>query len=71
MLPSIFIIPSELLLFPIEIIKALYCYITKVLLFHVLRSICKLRFTHSAGLTIVNKDVLPFKVVFCYCYMIV
>ena len=54
----IFMIPSEFL-FLIEVIKAYY-YIS----YHVLQNICKLRLTHSAGLTIVNKDVLPSLVFF-------
>ena len=45
-------------------------YSIVILLFHVLRNICKSRLTPSAGLTIMNKDVLP-SLFFCYCNMIV
>ena len=58
MLLSTFIIPSEFLfLIKIENIKALYHYISYYF-FMYSETFCKLRLTHSAGLTIVNKDIL-------------
>ena len=58
MLPSIFIIPNEFL-FLIEVIKALYYYISYYFSKYFEAFVIKLRLPHSAGLTIVNKDVLP------------
>ena len=56
MLLSTFVISSEFLyLIEIEIIKALYYYIS----YYFFLYFETLRLTHSVGLTIVNKDVLP------------
>jgi len=58
--PSIFIIPNEFV-FLIEIIKAL-CYYISYYFFTYFETINFVSWdfnTHSAGLTIVNKDVLP------------
>ena len=58
MLQSIFLIPNEFL-FLIEVIKALYFYISYYFSKYFKAFVIKLRLPHSAGLTIVNKDVLP------------
>jgi len=56
MLLSIFIIPKDFL-FLIESIKALYYYISYYFFMNFKTFLIKLRLTHSAGLTIVNKDM--------------
>ena len=67
MLPSIFIIPNEFL-FLIEVIKDLCYYISYYFSKYFETFAIKLRLPHSAGLTIVNKDVLPFFFVIArYC----
>jgi len=57
----------SLLAILIEVIKAFYYYTSYYFFIYFETFVVKLRLTHSPGLTIVNKDVLPF----FYCYMFV